>query len=160
MASRRKFTWWKRLLAVLTSIATSVAIGLLLVLLRDLKTDSDFHWGNAGEEQIVFFILFILRVPLLSAFLFIAPLAILTPINVQRRYWPLMVSVAALITLLLGGMFPSHSISQIFTEVRTEPWFFTGLELAVLSGCGAYVLFLRRFDSERGNIFESRNQSL
>ena len=149
MATEQGVPWWQRVLAVSAAMGFTVALGITLVVLRDSKRNTDFHWGNGGEEQIVGIFLLAATFSLLPTLLFvILPAILLTPVYFQRRRWLAMLGLAALVPLLVEGLLLWQSHVGIWREARVSSWLYVGPELFALICCAEYLLLLRWLEAK------------
>jgi hypothetical protein len=144
MTEAQDVSWWQRLLAAIAAMIVTAVIVTIVFVLRDLKEDTAFHWGNGGEEQIVGYLLFgsaELLLPWLV--LFVTPIVVLIPPRFQHKSWPTMVWAAVLLPLLLEGLLLQHSPSRIWHDICDSPGIFLACEVVALTCCGLYLSLLR-----------------
>lgn len=144
MTVARDVPWWQRLLAAMAAIIVTAALVTIAFVLRDLKRETDFHWGNGGEEQVVGYLLFGFAELLLPwVVLIVAPIVLLIPARFQQKSWPAMVGIATLLPLLLEGLLLRHGPSRIWHDLYDSPGIYLAYEVAALICCGVYLLLLR-----------------
>jgi hypothetical protein len=75
--------------------------------------------------------------------LFVVPLVLLWPAELQRKHWYAMLCVAMLWPpLLFGIIFRRDRLSILFGEIRHNLGLFGWLELFALCSCGCYLLLI------------------
>ena len=134
---------WKRAASVVLSFSLTLAVACSSVVLRDVRRDQDFHWGNGGEEQIIGFLL-IVGTPFLLCFMVIAISSVLLiPPAVQSRRWPVLMGIAAVAPTTVECLLLRQSPLRMLHNLQ-DAWPIYGfVEFLALGCCGAYLLMLR-----------------
>ncbi len=144
MAVVQDVPWWQRVLVAMSALLVTAVLVTIVIVLRDLKRDRDFHWGNAGEEQLVGYFLFLFAGLLFPRMLLVVvPLVLLIPARYQQRNWSAMLGIASLLPPLLEALLLRHSPSRILHHIQDSPEIFLAFEVAALVCCGLYLLSLR-----------------
>ena len=159
--------WWVRLLLAFASLFPALLGFLLVTVIRDsMWMPQDFHWGNAGEEQIVgYFAIVVGFGALITYVLFIAPLVLLWPVRSQLKHWYAMLLVSLLwlppAGAVAGNARPEAMLHDLLHPFHPDILWF--LEPFAPLACGVYLLLLhravkraRREDRRIGTPFPSR----
>lgn len=143
-------TWQTRLAEAFAVLIPTLLAMVLTAVIRDyIRVPQEVDWGNAGEEQIVaYVVLFGGFGALLTYAFFIVPLVLLWPIRSQLKhcYALLLVSLTWL-PLTFGVMGKARPVDtwREFLYPLHDDWGWR-LEPFALFACSLYLLLLYRLD--------------
>ena len=140
----------QRLSAVLISMLLTMTVGMSLWVLRDLKRDTDFHWGNGGEEEVVgYLVLGFCELVLPTLIMVVLPFILFVPPSFQMKRWPAMIGLSALVPILLEALLLRHGPARIWHDLYGSPGIYLLFESIAVIGCAVYLLLLRWLSSRR-----------
>lgn len=138
----------QRLSAVLISMLLTMTVGMSLWVLRDLKCDADFHWGNGGEEEVVGYLLLgFCELVLPTLIIVVLPFILFVPPSFQMKRWPAMIGLAGLLPILLQALLLRQSPAHIWQDLYGSPGIYLLSESFAVIGCGVYLLLLHWLSS-------------
>lgn len=134
-------------------LAASLA-ALAFIVLRDMLTHTDVHWGNGGEEQIVvYFAIFGGIVSFFTYIFFVAPLVLFWPVHSQLKHWYTVLLVSLLwlppAMAVAGNRRAVDMLRDLLHPFHPDIMWF--MEPFAPLACGLYLLLLRRFIQKRGD---------